>query len=167
MCQTVLRPRGRGREQRALPAYEKPPVLRVDVYCSLPLFQVLYPGIRLPRNGSLKITDFDTLPHLFQNLGQFLHQVHLDVEIDGKVGILVRRIDGLAHIEIDIGGFLKQQAADEGRAVLTVAPVLIVFVFTDIVFGVFNDPVDGNDALGHQVDPFQVGDGRDIPCEIQ
>jgi len=32
MCQTVLRPRGRGREQRALPAYEKPPVLRVDVY---------------------------------------------------------------------------------------------------------------------------------------
>lgn len=96
-----------------------------------------------------------------------MHQVHLDVEIDGKVGILVRRIDGLAHIEIDIGGFLKQQAADEGRAVLTVAPVLIVFVFTDIVFGVFNDPVDGNDALGHQVDPFQVGDGRDIPCEIQ
>ena len=89
---------------------------------------MLYPGIRLPRNGSLKITDFDTLPHLFQSLGQFLHQVHLDVEIDGKVGILVRRIDGLAHIEIDIGGFLKQQAADEGRAVLTVAPVLIVFV---------------------------------------
>lgn len=81
---------------------------------------MLYPGIRLPRNGSLKITDFDTLPHLFQSLGQFQHQVHLDVEIDGKVGILVRRIDGLAHIEIDIGGFLKQQAADEGRAVLTV-----------------------------------------------
>ena len=79
---------------------------------------MLYPGIRLPRNGSLKITDFDTLPHLFQSLGHFLHQVHLDVEIDGKVGILVRRIDGLAHIEIDIGGFLKQQAADEGRAVL-------------------------------------------------
>jgi hypothetical protein len=46
---------------------------------------VLYPGIRLPRNGSLKISDFDTLPHLFQSLGQFLHQVHLDVEIDGKL----------------------------------------------------------------------------------
>jgi hypothetical protein len=77
------------------------------------VFQMLYLGIKLPHNDSLKITDFDAFPHLFQSFRQFLHQVHLDIEIDGKVGILVRWIDGFANIEIDISGFLEQQAADQ------------------------------------------------------
>ena len=71
---------------------------------------------------SLKITDLDALAHLFERLRQFLHQIHLDIEVDRQVGILVGGVDGFPHVEIDIGGFLKQQAADEGRAVLTVVP---------------------------------------------
>jgi len=57
----------------------------------------------------LKIADLDPLSHFPQALGQFLHQIHLDVEIDGQVRILVGRIHRPADEEIDIRSFLKSR----------------------------------------------------------
>ena len=62
---------------------------------------------------TLKITYLDTLSHLLKTSGQLLDQVHFDIEVDGKIGVLVGGIDRSAHVEIDVGGFLKQKSADK------------------------------------------------------
>ena len=77
------------------------------------------------RLALLKITDFDALAHLFQCFRQLLHQIHLDIEIDGKVGILMSGIDGFAHIEIDIRRLFKKHTADECCPIVTEAPFFV------------------------------------------
>ena len=76
------------------------------------VFQILYLGIEFTHGFSLEITDFDALAHLFERLRQFLHQVHFNVEIDGQIGVLMRRVNSLAYVEIDIRSLVKQQTAN-------------------------------------------------------
>ena len=74
----------------------------------------------------------------------------------------MRRIHRAAHIEADVGRFLEKQPADPGRAVFLVAPFIVPLIVLDIVFRVFNDAVDRDDAFGDKVDPLNGGDGRNV-----
>ena len=73
-----------------------------------------FPGMAI-RQGSklglfppfLKVAYLNGLAHLLKTGGQLLHQVHLNAEIDGQIRILVSGIDGPAHVEINVRGFLK------------------------------------------------------------
>ena len=74
----------------------------------------------------------------------------------------MRRIDRAADIKIDICRLLKEQTADQRCAVLGKAPVLISKVIPEVISGIFHDLVNRDNALGHQIDPFNLGDRRDI-----
>ena len=60
----------------------------------------------------LEIAYLYALAHFFQASGKLLDQIHLDIKIDGKVGILVGGVYCSAHVKIDVGRFLKQESAD-------------------------------------------------------
>jgi hypothetical protein len=76
----------------------------------------------------LEIADLDSLAHLFEAGAELLDKVHLYIEIDRQIGILMSRIDGSADIEVDVGSFLEQHAAYERSAVALEAPFLIQFI---------------------------------------
>ena len=80
--------------------------------CSLSLRA--YAAMRLWRRrlGILEIDDFDFFSHLFEALGEFVDEVHLDVEVDGQIGVLVSGIDGASDEEVDVGGFFEEESAD-------------------------------------------------------
>ena len=120
------------------------------------------------QNLSLEITDLDTLTHLLQALRKLFNEIHFDVEIDGKVGILVGRVDGSTHVEIDVGGFLKEQTADHGCTVLLEVPLLVECILAQIVLGVLDDLIHGDNTLGHQVNTLDMGDGGNVaPLKAQ
>ena len=80
------------------------------------------------RHDQLKITYFYSLAHFFKAIGQLGYKLHFNIEIYGQVGVLVRRVYRPADEEVNIGRFLKKQAADKRRAVLFNAPLRIAFV---------------------------------------
>ena len=57
------------------------------------------------------------LAHLFQLFGKVLYQLLFDAESDGQVGVLVRRVDGSAHKEVNIGGVLKKLSGNAAGAI--------------------------------------------------
>ena len=72
-----------------------------------------YAAMRLRRRlGVLEIDDFDFFSHLFEARGEFVDEVHLDVEVDGQIGVLVSGIDGASDEEVDVGGFFEEESAD-------------------------------------------------------
>lgn len=72
------------------------------------------------------------------------------------------RVDGPPHIEIDVGGFLKEHPADHRGPVAAEAPFLVQLVLAECVLGVFDDLVDGDDALGDKVNALDLGGGRHV-----
>ena len=66
----------------------------------------------------LEIAYFYPLTHLKKAGFKLGDNAHFQVEADGQVGVLVGGVDGTADEEIDVGGFLEEQAADERCAVL-------------------------------------------------
>ena len=48
-----------------------------------------------------------------RRLESLLDKVHLYIEIDRQIGILMSRVDGSADIEVDVGSLLEQHAAYE------------------------------------------------------
>ena len=131
------------------------------------IFQVLNLCVKFMHNCSLKIADLDALAHPLECFRQFLHQIHFDVEIDGQIRVLMSGVNGSAYEKIDISGFLKQHTADEGSSVLAITPILKILVLADIVLGIFHHSVDGNNALCHQIDPFQMRNRGDVAFKIQ
>ena len=74
------------------------------------VFQILYFCIKLSHNhlpSYSEIAHLDPLPHTGQRIGQFLHKIHFDIEIDRKVRILVGRVDRPSDIHVDIRRFFK------------------------------------------------------------
>ena len=76
----------------------------------------------------LKIAYLYALAHFFKAIGQLGYKLHFNIEIYGQVGVLVRRVYRPADEEVNIGRFLKKQAADKRRAVFFNAPLRIAFV---------------------------------------
>ena len=72
-----------------------------------------------------EIADLDALSHFSETLCQFLHQLHLYIKGDGKIRILMSRIDSPSHIEIDIGRVLEQDTAYQGSPVVSESPFII------------------------------------------
>ena len=50
----------------------------------------------------LVIFDFYSLPQLLRAVFQLLHQVHPDAQVKGKVGVLMRRVQGFSHKEVQV-----------------------------------------------------------------
>ena len=71
-------------------------------------------------------------------------------------------VDRPTDIEIYIRGFLKQHTADQGRAVVPEAPLLVQSVLAQRVLGVLHHPVDGDDTLRDQIHALNLGNGRDV-----
>ena len=61
----------------------------------------------------LEIADLNSLTHFDKTGFELCDNAHLQVEADGQVGVLVGRVDGTADEEVNVGGLLKDQAADE------------------------------------------------------
>ena len=74
----------------------------------------------------------------------------------------MRRVYRSADKEIDVGGFLEEQAADERRAVLLVAPLLVGLIVSEVILCVFENLIYRDDALGDEVDSLYLCDRRDI-----
>ena len=110
----------------------------------------------------LEIAYLDPLAHLLQTFGQILHQIHLNGEGDGQIGVLVGGVDGPAHVEVNIRGFLKEQAADLGRAIVLEGPLLVAFVILQVVLSVLQHLVDGDNAFSDQIDAFDFRNGRHV-----
>ena len=136
------------------------PVL--SAMCSLSLRA--YAAMRLWRRrlGILEIDDFDFFSHLFEALGEFVDEVHLDVEVDGQIGVLVSGIDGASDEEVDVGGFFEEESADRRGGVVLVAPFFVEVVFIESITRVFEDFAHGDDAFGDEVDAFDFAHGWDI-----
>jgi len=76
----------------------------------------------------LEIADLDSLAHLLETGAELFDKVHLYIEIDRQIGILMSRVNGSADIEVDVGSLLEQHAAYERSAVALEAPFLIQFI---------------------------------------
>ena len=68
------------------------------------------------RHDQLKITDFYAFAHFFKAIGQLCYKLHFNIEVYRQIGVLVRRVYRLADEEVNIGSFLKKQAADKRSA---------------------------------------------------
>ena len=79
----------------------------------------------------------------------------------------MRGVNGPTYVKIDIRRFLKQQLADQGSAVLLIAPFVVSPVFGNIVLGIFHDAVDGNHAFRHQIHTLQRGNRRNVAVKLQ
>ena len=110
----------------------------------------------------LEIADLDSLAHLFEAGAELLDKVHLYIEIDRQIGILMSRVDGSADIEVDVGSLLEQHAAYERSAVALEAPFLIQLVFAQSIFGILNDLIYRYDSLGHQINALDLRDRRNV-----
>ena len=66
----------------------------------------------------LEITYLNSFTHLKKAGFKLGDDAHFQVEADGQVGVLVGGVDGTADEEVNVGGLLEEQAADERRAVL-------------------------------------------------
>ena len=135
------------------------------------VLQILHLCVKLSHDNLpfsvLEITHLDALAHFPEALGQLLHQVHLDVEVDGQVRVLMGRVDGAADVEVDVRGLLEEQAADLARAVLPEAPVLIELVRAQIIPGIFDHLIDGDHALGDQIHALDGGRGGQVGGKVQ
>ena len=80
----------------------------------------------------------------------------------------MRRIDRPTDVEIDVGRFLEEQAADQRRAVAIHAPVAVLLVLVQHIPGVFDHLVDRNHALRHQINALDLRNRRHVArLEIQ
>ena len=111
---------------------------------------------------TLKIAYLNTLAHFLKTSGQFLNQIHLDVEIDGKIGVLVSRIYSSADVEIDIRRFLKQEPAYHRSAVLFEVPVLVKPVISQIILCILDNLVHCYNALCYQIYAIDKSNGRNV-----
>ena len=74
---------------------------------------LLYQICAFQDTPSLKITDLHALAHTFQAIAKLFHQIHLDVEVDRQIRVLMRGIYGAPHKEIDIRRLFKQKPQKE------------------------------------------------------
>ena len=72
------------------------------------------------------------------------------------------RIDRSSDKEVDIRRFFKQQTADLRSAVAFYAPLLVLFVVSEIVFCVFKYLVDRYDSLGDKIHSLYLRDRRHV-----
>jgi hypothetical protein len=79
---------------------------------------------------SLEIAYFYFFTHLSQAFRKLINKIHLNAEVDRKIGILVSGVDGFSDVEVDVRRFFKQHTADQRRAVSFKTPMLVVFVFS-------------------------------------
>ena len=96
------------------------------------------------------------LAHFLKASGQLLNQIHFDIEVYGKVGVLMGGINCSTHIKIDICRFLKKKSTYQRCAVLFKIPFLVKLVVTKVILSVLDDPVHRDNALGNEVDTLDM-----------
>ena len=108
--------------------------------------------------------------HLFtdagKHIGQFLDQMHFNIEIDGQSGVLMGGIYRATHEEMDLRSIHAEHTGDTGRTVLLIAPLLIGFAILQILSGQFHHTVDGNNTLRHQIHALQLRYRRNIGIDV-
>ena len=62
---------------------------------------------------------------------------------------------GAADKHIDVRRFLEEHSCRKGSAVLFIAPLLEAVVVLEVVFGILEYAVDGDDALGNEICRFR------------
>ena len=65
------------------------------------------------RHDQLKVAYFYAFAHFFKAIGQLCYKLHFNIEVYRQIGVLVRRVYRPADEEVNIGRFLKKQAADK------------------------------------------------------
>lgn len=77
-------------------------------------------------------------------------------------------IDCPANEKVNVGGLLEKQAGNERRSVPLNAPLVVHFVVSQRVLGIFDDLIYGYNALGNKVDSLYLGNRRYIaPLKIE
>ena len=66
----------------------------------------------------LEVANLNSFTHLKKAGLKLGDNAHFQVEANGQVGVLVGGVDGTSDEEVNVGGLLKEQTADERRAVL-------------------------------------------------
>ena len=67
-----------------------------------------------------------------------------------------------AHIEVYICCFLEKESADKSGTVTIEAPLLVKFIFAEIILGIFEYLVYGYYALGNKIYTFDFSNRGDI-----
>ena len=60
-----------------------------------------------------EIADLDSLAHALKAGGKLLNEIHFNVKVDWQIGVLVCGVDRATDVEVDIGGFFKQQPTNQ------------------------------------------------------
>ena len=63
---------------------------------------------------------------------------------------------GAADKHIDVRRFLEEHSCRKGSAVLFIAPLLEAVVVLEVVFSILEYAVDGDDALGNEIDALDL-----------
>jgi hypothetical protein len=76
------------------------------------------------------------------------------------------RVYAPTDVETDVCGLLEKRFGEKGSPVLPINPIEVIVVLRQIVFADLVEPIEGYDALRHEIDALDGARRGDVLIEV-